>query len=601
MKFIFLLLVSLGVAFSQYHEFEYVRTSINIELKQKRGDVQAIIETKTALRVADDYHQDYINIIIDSPYYASVSELECNIGREEVDDFRIEQSFYERLDIFFSDYKYYHIQIPTADAQKKTINYSYVQTVNDISMLPPIAISGSKGENNLKINVEAFQGLEVNFLLDSFDRELSPIIMQEKNKYSLELARVKGIKPSPYAYPFSSPGRVLLQLTGEEELIPLNPVAISKWYYHSKKAKLQKSSPPDLEIKMFKAFSSENKISILDSLYDFVCNDIRYLGDVRKKHLFLPNAPGTVMHNRYGDCKDKATLLVALADSFGIELYPTLVKAGATYKPKHYSLYNYNHMICAYQKSAGNWLFLDPTATAFSFGALPGGLIGREALILKPDSAITMAIPHQTKSQLNVTLKLDPDQPDSTSAFFIATGEYFARFSYLNQKLNKNDLYNSYSASINPHFYRQEYFDFSLPIIAKNELVFQSMVDLNKLIITGSKGQYMPLLFFNLSAKKLKSDIARLPFVFWGPDLNLQLSIELPENYHFAWDKDVKVDFGELSYNVTLDAENDRVLKANLRLPQKAYAKEEAINIVSFIKKTNMQKKNLVAIKRSAK
>ena len=61
----------------------------------------------------------------------------------------------------------------------------------------------------------------------------------------------------------------------------------------------------------------------------FVQGDIRYLGLEMGANSHAPHAPEETLRNRYGDCKDKATLLVALLGLAGIPAEPVLVDSAA--------------------------------------------------------------------------------------------------------------------------------------------------------------------------------------------------------------------------------------------------------------------------------
>jgi len=56
-----------------------------------------------------------------------------------------------------------------------------------------------------------------------------------------------------------------------------------------------------------------------------VQDDIRYFGIELGQNSHRPGLPADVYARRYGDCKDKATLLVAILDRLGIKAYPALV------------------------------------------------------------------------------------------------------------------------------------------------------------------------------------------------------------------------------------------------------------------------------------
>jgi len=57
----------------------------------------------------------------------------------------------------------------------------------------------------------------------------------------------------------------------------------------------------------------------------YVQNDIRYFGIEIGLNSHQPYSPNTVFARKYGDCKDKTTLMIALLAAGGIEAYPALV------------------------------------------------------------------------------------------------------------------------------------------------------------------------------------------------------------------------------------------------------------------------------------
>ncbi len=102
---------------------------------------------------------------------------------------------------------------------------------------------------------------------------------------------------------------------------------------------------------------------VLEAL-DFVQEQIRYLGMEMGESSHKPSLPGEVLERRYGDCKDKARLLVSLLREMGIEAYPAMVNTHsgvylADALPSHTA---FNHVI-ALVKLKGRNYWLDPTRT----------------------------------------------------------------------------------------------------------------------------------------------------------------------------------------------------------------------------------------------
>ncbi len=115
----------------------------------------------------------------------------------------------------------------------------------------------------------------------------------------------------------------------------------------------------------------------LRRLYDYL-NGLRYLTTPLGAAAFRPQPVGDLIRNGYGDCKDKATALVALARFAGIEAERVLVNRGKDVDPA-FPCWQFNHMI-AYIPSLDLWL--DPTDGLTPFGDLPPGDHGTQGLVL---------------------------------------------------------------------------------------------------------------------------------------------------------------------------------------------------------------------------
>lgn len=103
---------------------------------------------------------------------------------------------------------------------------------------------------------------------------------------------------------------------------------------------------------------------------DFVQTQIRYFGTEIGEYSHEPAAPAKVLGQRFGDCKDKTTLLVALLHQLGIEAQPALVStffldAVADMQPSPLA---FNHVI-ARVEFEGKPYWLDGTR-AYQTGAI---------------------------------------------------------------------------------------------------------------------------------------------------------------------------------------------------------------------------------------
>ncbi|MCU0233106.1 MAG: DUF3857 and transglutaminase domain-containing protein [Thermoanaerobaculales bacterium] len=109
----------------------------------------------------------------------------------------------------------------------------------------------------------------------------------------------------------------------------------------------------------------------IERLYHFVTNEIRYVGLEFGEHRFRPFSADWVLHHRIGDCKDKAALLVALAEAIGVPARMVMVRTAAEgpVRSRLAVLEIFNHAI-AYLPEDDLWL--DGTASGHALVPPPG-------------------------------------------------------------------------------------------------------------------------------------------------------------------------------------------------------------------------------------
>jgi transglutaminase-like putative cysteine protease len=115
------------------------------------------------------------------------------------------------------------------------------------------------------------------------------------------------------------------------------------------------------------------------ALADWVRLNIRYVGVYIGAGGVVPHEAATVLANRYGDCKDHASLLEALLAAVGIDSTGALINSGNAYRlPRIPTLGVFNHVI-TYVPSLD--LYLDSTADTIAAGYLPSADLGKPVLL----------------------------------------------------------------------------------------------------------------------------------------------------------------------------------------------------------------------------
>ncbi|HEY5792172.1 MAG TPA: DUF3857 domain-containing protein, partial [Chthoniobacterales bacterium] len=108
---------------------------------------------------------------------------------------------------------------------------------------------------------------------------------------------------------------------------------------------------------------------------------------------YRPRTPEQVMENLYGDCKDKANLLIALLRSMGIPADFVLInRLDST--DVAFPGWQFNHAIASVPPGEGQpeTLWLDTTDTITPFGYLAPGNFGRDALVFRDSDAVFLKV-----------------------------------------------------------------------------------------------------------------------------------------------------------------------------------------------------------------
>ena len=161
--------------------------------------------------------------------------------------------------------------------------------------------------------------------------------------------------------------------------------------------------------------------------------EFHYIGIAFGIGRYQPHSAEVVLENRYGDCKDKHTLLAALLGAAGIPSYPALINAREEVDEDVPSPGQFDHVITFVPTSGGPvWLDTTPEVAPYRFLLAP--LRDKRALVIpkeKPAELVSTPadLPYKTTQLFNMKAKLNDSGVLEGSADFSARGdlEYLLR------------------------------------------------------------------------------------------------------------------------------------------------------------------------------
>jgi len=157
-------------------------------------------------------------------------------------------------------------------------------------------------------------------------------------------------------------------------------------------------------------------------LAQFVQHDIRYVAIELGIGGWQPHAAPEVFSHRYGDCKDKATLLSSMLREIGIDSFHVSINTErGSVTPDVPAHLAFNHVILAIKlpdgledpslvatlrdPKLGKILFFDPTDELTPFGQIAGNLQANYGLLVAPEGGELLALPMQPSAMNGIQRK----------------------------------------------------------------------------------------------------------------------------------------------------------------------------------------------------
>ncbi len=189
--------------------------------------------------------------------------------------------------------------------------------------------------------------------------------------------------PRMFPEPSMPPGEMVLQRL----LVSTTPdwQAVSKWYWELSQPHLEATTPEmKAAVDKLTAGAGTDLEKIKAVFYD-VSKNIRYMGLTPEKDRpgFEPHDVKITFAKKYGVCRDKAALLVALLRAAGLQAYPVLISVGVKRDPGVADLF-FNHAIVSVELRKGEYVLMDPT-DEHTRDLLPSGDCDQSYLVCRPE------------------------------------------------------------------------------------------------------------------------------------------------------------------------------------------------------------------------
>ncbi len=175
---------------------------------------------------------------------------------------------------------------------------------------------------------------------------------------------------------------------------------VGKWYAGLEKDRRNPS--PEVRAKAAELTTGLNSdIEKVQALYDYTAKNFRYVSLSFGQGRYQPHAAAEVLHNQYGDCKDKNSLLESLLAAQGMHASSVLINSRRKLDPDMPSPSQFDHMITMLPLGKDE-VWMDTTTEIAPFRLLAISLRKKQALVIPEEGT-----PHLEETPA------DPPMPDT--------------------------------------------------------------------------------------------------------------------------------------------------------------------------------------------
>ncbi len=194
---------------------------------------------------------------------------------------------------------------------------------------------------------------------------------------------------------------------------------MGNWYLNLTNGRFDASQEIKAKVAALTA-SSPTQIAKMRALAEFMQHDIRYVAIELGIGGWQPHPAAEVFSHRYGDCKDKATLMAAMLHEIGVDSDYVVINSerGSVTPGVPANLGAFDHVVLAIKlpkditdpsliatiqhPRQGRLLFFDPTNEMIPFGQIGGYLQANYGLLVAPDGGELIELPQQPSAMNSI-------------------------------------------------------------------------------------------------------------------------------------------------------------------------------------------------------
>lgn len=326
---------------------------------------------------------------------------------------------------FYDDDREKAFEIPAADPGN-VVGYEYEQRQRPYVLQDQFWFQHSYPVLDARLSLTIPAGWETDVHFVNYP-EQKPV--QQGTTHVWEMRNIPGIQSEPEMPPYRAiESRMLINyFPSKDELKPRahgSWARVGAWFQGLTDGRTDAS--PDIRQKVADLTAgAPDALAKIRRVSEWVQHDIRYVAIEVGIGGYQPHPASTVFSSHYGDCKDKATLLISMLRQAGVSAYYVVLNANrGVVLPDYPAATAFNHVIVAIplppgaattglrsvydDKQLGTLLIFDPTSELTPFGELPSEEQGGYALLVNGSGGDLIQLPllDASTNRLERTAKL---------------------------------------------------------------------------------------------------------------------------------------------------------------------------------------------------
>jgi hypothetical protein len=465
---------------------------------------------------------------ISESFKARIDKIKATFRGERLKSSQITAVYRSVGDVFFEENRSWHIDLPTDVKPGDSLWLEYRINYGDVIWYPKVMIPNEDRITRYELRYEHPKEVRIEFdLIFPRDSLRYRVVRPSEKETALIFDTIPYARS--HAYYAHNNWRAAIVAKFYRDSVLLNPVTVpklSEWYGNlvGWEPRLEPDTDSVLSKNLSLASGDTQKLQVI---HDHVRRNIRDISTGERHHQVAPNQPGVVLSRRYGDCKDRAFLVQALAASQDIDVDLCLVYSQP---PVGYDGTNFtfiNHVICVHD-TGDSLIFMDPTAKYTPFGSMPEGLLGREVVIVDSLQPRKVRVPvPRAEPMVTIQIEATLENPEAATAEIVLTGVYLSHAIGVLEENTHQAFEETLGEMITAQLYKIDLKSFAVTARDSTSLTLTASADLSDLIIKSPRRTYVPHLAFNFfDSDILKRSEDSLPLHFYRRS-GVRLTIDL--------------------------------------------------------------------------